>query len=106
MNSFTERYADKIALVLSCFDRVVITGALVDVGYACHVEPNLIAKGTKRRPRTSLGDDTFLSKLSGFFEICLGGVAASFQDGAEGCFEAVDYGVAFVEGGGVVGGLL
>ncbi len=34
MNSFTERHADKIALVLSCFDRVVITGSLVDVAYA------------------------------------------------------------------------
>lgn len=34
MSQFTERHADKIAFSLSCFDRVVITGSLVDVGYA------------------------------------------------------------------------
>jgi hypothetical protein len=31
--SLTERYADKIAGVLACFDRVVLTGTLVDIGY-------------------------------------------------------------------------
>ena len=34
MNPFVERYQDKIAGVLSCFDRVVITGTLPDIGYA------------------------------------------------------------------------
>jgi len=34
MNSFVERHRDKIAGVLSCFDRVVITGTLPDIGYA------------------------------------------------------------------------
>lgn len=34
MGHFTQRHADKIAFSLSCFDRVVITGSLVDVGYA------------------------------------------------------------------------
>jgi len=34
MSPFTERHADKIAFVLSCYDRIVITGTLVDVGYA------------------------------------------------------------------------
>ena len=33
MSDFTERHADKIAFSLSCFDRVVTTGSLVDVGY-------------------------------------------------------------------------
>ncbi len=34
MNAFVERHQDKIAGVLSCFDRVVITGTLPDIGYA------------------------------------------------------------------------
>ena len=34
MTHFTERHANKIAFGLSCFDRVVISGSLVDVGYA------------------------------------------------------------------------
>ena len=34
MNPFVERHQDKIAGVLSCFDRVVITGTLPDIGYA------------------------------------------------------------------------
>jgi len=34
MNPFIERHQDKIAGVLSCFDRVVITGTLPDIGYA------------------------------------------------------------------------
>ena len=34
MNPFVERHRDKIAGVLSCFDRVVITGTLPDIGYA------------------------------------------------------------------------
>jgi hypothetical protein len=34
MNLFVERHRDKISGVLSCFDRVVITGTLPDIGYA------------------------------------------------------------------------
>jgi hypothetical protein len=34
MSQFTERHADKIAFILSCYDRIIITGSLVDVGHA------------------------------------------------------------------------
>jgi hypothetical protein len=34
MSPFTQRHADKIAFILSCYDRIIITGSLVDVGYA------------------------------------------------------------------------
>lgn len=34
MMHFTERHADQIAFTLSCYDRIVLTGSLVDVGYA------------------------------------------------------------------------
>jgi len=34
MINFTERHADKIAFTFSCFDRIVLTGSLVDAGYA------------------------------------------------------------------------
>lgn len=34
MNDFIERHADEIAFSLSCYDRVVITGTLVDIGFA------------------------------------------------------------------------
>ena len=34
MIAFTERHADKMAFILSCYDRIVLTGSLVDVGYA------------------------------------------------------------------------
>ena len=34
MNPFIERQQDKISSVLSCFDRVIITGTLPDIGYA------------------------------------------------------------------------
>jgi len=34
MSTFTERHADKIAFTLSCYDRIVLTGSLVDVGHA------------------------------------------------------------------------
>lgn len=34
MNDFVKRHADEIAFLLSCYDRVVITGTLVDIGYA------------------------------------------------------------------------
>jgi len=34
MNPFVEHHRDEISGVLSCFDRVVITGTLPDIGYA------------------------------------------------------------------------
>ncbi len=34
MITFTERHADQIAFTLSCYDRIVLTGSLVDVGHA------------------------------------------------------------------------
>lgn len=34
MIPFVHRHADKISFILSCYDRIVITGTLVDVGYA------------------------------------------------------------------------
>lgn len=34
MKYFTERHGDKIAFSLSCYDRVVLSGTLVDVGHA------------------------------------------------------------------------
>ncbi len=34
MNTFVERHQDNIAGTLSCFDRVIITGMLPDIGYA------------------------------------------------------------------------
>lgn len=34
MNDFIKRHADDIAFSLSCYDRVVITGTLVDIGHA------------------------------------------------------------------------
>ena len=34
MRAFTEKYADKIHGVISCFDRVVITGTILDICYA------------------------------------------------------------------------
>jgi len=34
MDPFVERHRDKISGLLSCFDRVVITGTLPDIGYA------------------------------------------------------------------------
>lgn len=34
MNTFVERHQDLIAGVISCFDRVIITGTLPDIGYA------------------------------------------------------------------------
>jgi hypothetical protein len=39
MTHFTERHADKIAFDLSCFDRVLISGSLVDVGHAQAMPP-------------------------------------------------------------------
>ena len=34
MKAFIERYADKILGVITCFDRVVITGTLLEICYA------------------------------------------------------------------------
>ena len=34
MNPFVERHHDEIAGVISCFDRVVISGTLPDIGHA------------------------------------------------------------------------
>ena len=34
MNPFVERHQEEISGVLSCFDRVVITGTLPDIGHA------------------------------------------------------------------------
>ena len=34
MNPFVERHHDEIAGVISCFDRVVISGTLLDIGHA------------------------------------------------------------------------
>ena len=45
MTLITERYADKILGVLSCCDRVVITGMLVDIGYAGAMAATLSERG-------------------------------------------------------------
>ena len=45
MTLITERYADKICGSLSCFDRVVVTGTLVDIGYAGAMAATLTARG-------------------------------------------------------------
>ena len=34
MSNFAEHHADKIAFTLGCYDRIVLSGTLVDVGYA------------------------------------------------------------------------
>ena len=40
-----ERYAGRIAGTLGCFDRVVLTGTLVDVGYPGAVQEKLLHDG-------------------------------------------------------------
>lgn len=45
MPSITERYADRILGTLSCFDRVVITGTLVDIGHGRAVATTLAVRG-------------------------------------------------------------
>jgi len=45
MTLITERYADKICGSLSCFDRVVVTGTLVDIGYAGAMAATLRVEG-------------------------------------------------------------
>jgi len=45
MPAITARYADRIFGVLSCFDRVVITGTLVDIGHAGAMAATLTSRG-------------------------------------------------------------
>ena len=47
MSMLTERYASKIRGVLSCFDRVVITGTLPDICYADAMSSHLRSKGIR-----------------------------------------------------------
>ncbi len=47
MSAFTERHAAKIRGVLSCFDRVVITGTLPDLCHAGAMATYLSARGTR-----------------------------------------------------------
>jgi hypothetical protein len=47
MAPLTERYANKIRGVLSCFDRVVITGTLPDICYADAMSSHLRSKGIR-----------------------------------------------------------
>jgi len=47
MPSLTERYASQIAGVLSCWDRIVITGMLPDIGYAQAMAAFLRARGIR-----------------------------------------------------------
>jgi hypothetical protein len=47
MSMLTERYAGKIRGILSCFDRVVITGTLPDICYADAMSSHLRSKGIR-----------------------------------------------------------
>ena len=47
MEMLTERYADRLAGVLSCYDRIVITGTLPGVCYAQGMTSFLYAKGIR-----------------------------------------------------------
>ena len=47
-NPFIARHQNQIASVLSCFDRVVITGTLPDIGYAGAMANYLSHKGSNR----------------------------------------------------------
>jgi hypothetical protein len=47
MNSFVERHREKISGVLSCFDRVVITGTLPDICHAEAMAQYLRARGVR-----------------------------------------------------------
>ena len=47
MSTFIERHADKIRGVLSCFDRVVLTGTLPDLCHAGARATYLSARGTR-----------------------------------------------------------
>ncbi|HWR98643.1 MAG TPA: hypothetical protein VN317_09515 [Candidatus Methanoperedens sp.] len=47
MTSLTERYADRIRGVLSCFDRVVITGTIPDICHPGAMAAHLRSRGTR-----------------------------------------------------------
>ena len=47
MSMLTEKYASKIRGVLSCFDRVLITGTLPDICYADAMSSHLRSKGIR-----------------------------------------------------------
>lgn len=47
MSMLTERYAGKIRGILSCFDRIVITGTLPDICYADAMSSHLRSKGIR-----------------------------------------------------------
>ena len=47
MKMLSERYADRLAGVLSCYDRIVITGTLPGVCYAQGMTSFLYAKGIR-----------------------------------------------------------
>ena len=66
--SLMERYDDRIAGVLSCYDRVVITGTLPTVCYADGMTRFPYASGIR------IFDDTTLSSLSAMLSQlpCLG----------------------------------
>ena len=60
MNPFVERHHDEIAGIISCFDRVVITGTLPDIGHAQTTSGYLTDQGrpyaSSWRPDDLLGD--------------------------------------------------
>ena len=47
MNPFVERHQDQVAGVISCFDRVVITGTLPDIGHAQAMVGHLTSRGIR-----------------------------------------------------------
>ena len=47
MSSIIERYAKRVVGTLACFDRVVITGTLVDIGHARAMAATLTARGVR-----------------------------------------------------------
>ena len=47
MNPFVERHEDQIAGVLSCFDRVLVTGTLPDIGHAQAMAAHLTSGGIR-----------------------------------------------------------
>ena len=47
MALLTESYADKIVGTLSCFDRVIIAGSLIDIAYAEAMAKTLRIRGTR-----------------------------------------------------------
>ena len=47
MNPFVERHQAEVSGVLSCFDRVVITGTLPEIGYAAAMTQLLASRGIR-----------------------------------------------------------